>query len=611
MSINVGDAVQYFTADTTQLDQAYQRINQGSSAVSGADRQVKQLDEDVTKTSQDFSFMGESGLAAGNEVGEGMEKAGFSAREAKAEIGLVGEEIGVNLPRHVRGFVAELPGVGQALSAAFEATAILFVLQAIVEVTEKVTSFISDTLIYTQAMKDADASTAKLNTTILESSVALDKAKESFQLLGLEGSAKTKVEFNQLQEQIEKLNLTVEDNVNHIARLRDGTSVLGLTGQAAADKMNELTQANKALQTQIQTLQYAEAQLSDQYTKDLQKEGDEAEKEAQREAAARHQVGVELFDLYQKQLLLRQAQEATREALQAAAPEVSFITKATYSQADAMQAIINVTPEVNAHLATMAKQFTAADLAFAKFVTDARKNVPTLRADFKSIKDLAVTAFQDMQKAVSSATNAYVLGSATIGQALKLGLQQELATIASRAEVKAIEELAYGFATLFTNPAESGAHFTAAALFGTIGAATAVAGHALGSNAPQGSAGNAVFSPTASPVSQPQQNPTNVQNVQRLAAGGLISQPTLAVIGDSIHGGSAREAVVPLDDPKAASAISDALGGSQGDVHVHVKGVISADNLNKVVKKMARGINNGSARFAINQGRKIIRNSKF
>src|SRR5207237_2097195 len=44
----------------------------------------------------------------------------------------------INLPRHVRSFLAELPGIGPALSAAFAATAVLFLVEALVKGIEKV-----------------------------------------------------------------------------------------------------------------------------------------------------------------------------------------------------------------------------------------------------------------------------------------------------------------------------------------------------------------------------------------------------------------------------------------------------------------------------------------
>jgi hypothetical protein len=73
----------------------------------------------------------------------------------------------------------------------------------------------------------------------------------------------------------------------------------------------------------------------------------------------------------------------------------------------------------------------------------------------------------------------------------------------------------------------------------------------------------------------------------------LITQRTLAVLGDSKSGGNAAEAALPSDDPRALSKIVSAFGAagmtSGGGIHVHVKGMISPDNLTKVVRQINQG----------------------
>ncbi len=45
--------------------------------------------------------------------------------EARGTVMVLGEEIGVHLPRHVQKFIASLPGVAPAMSAAFSSVAIV------------------------------------------------------------------------------------------------------------------------------------------------------------------------------------------------------------------------------------------------------------------------------------------------------------------------------------------------------------------------------------------------------------------------------------------------------------------------------------------------------
>jgi hypothetical protein len=62
--------------------------------------------------------------------------------EAKASIALLGEEVGVKLPRHLRSFVAELPGVASAMAAAFNGAAIIGLGMIAVEQAKKIYEFI-------------------------------------------------------------------------------------------------------------------------------------------------------------------------------------------------------------------------------------------------------------------------------------------------------------------------------------------------------------------------------------------------------------------------------------------------------------------------------------
>ena len=64
-------------------------------------------------------------------------------QEAKASIALLGEEVGVKLPRHLRSFVAELPGVASAMAAAFNGAAIIGLGMIAVEQAKKIYEFFS------------------------------------------------------------------------------------------------------------------------------------------------------------------------------------------------------------------------------------------------------------------------------------------------------------------------------------------------------------------------------------------------------------------------------------------------------------------------------------
>ena len=62
-------------------------------------------------------------------------------QEANGSVALLGEQIGIHLPRHLRTFVTQLPGVASAMSAAFSAVAVIALANVVVEAGEKVYEF--------------------------------------------------------------------------------------------------------------------------------------------------------------------------------------------------------------------------------------------------------------------------------------------------------------------------------------------------------------------------------------------------------------------------------------------------------------------------------------
>src|SRR5437660_134608 len=115
MAQEIGDAVLRFIGDSTQLDTKF----------------------DEVQPNAEKAF-----IPAAEVVEEAGQRMKFSMHEAKGEVRLLGEAFGIHLPRHVSNFVATLPGVGEAMSAAFSATAILFIAEALVKATEKLSNFI-------------------------------------------------------------------------------------------------------------------------------------------------------------------------------------------------------------------------------------------------------------------------------------------------------------------------------------------------------------------------------------------------------------------------------------------------------------------------------------
>ncbi len=132
------------------------------------------------------------------------------------------------------------------------------------------------------------------------------------------------------------------------------------------------------------------------------------------------------------------------------------------AEAEATQESVN-----NLAVAFSAAAQTAAD--FFEAQSEAAGNFATI----------AGGAIQTFTEGLNQMISAWVLTGETGPSALRKLTAQVLAQVAAQAAVKAIFELAEGFAMLFVNPAAAAAHFTAAAIYGSVAGVAAVAGRSI------------------------------------------------------------------------------------------------------------------------------------
>jgi hypothetical protein len=121
--------------------------------------------------------------------------------------------------------------------------------------------------------------------------------------------------------------------------------------------------------------------------------------------------------------------------------------------------------------------------SFDAFIKQVKDKGPMLKEAFSQIADIGVNAFQSLGNAIGNLVQNWVLMGETGPAAMRKMVASVLAGVAAQSAVLAIFELAKGFAALFWNPVEAGAHFTAAALFGSLAAVTAIAGRVIAGDA--------------------------------------------------------------------------------------------------------------------------------
>lgn len=119
-----------------------------------------------------------------------------------------------------------------------------------------------------------------------------------------------------------------------------------------------------------------------------------------------------------------------------------------------------------------------------------QNDIQALEESIIPLNDILVNSFHQVADAIGQTVSNWVLLGETGPAVMRKILAQALASVAAEAAVNAIKELALGFATLFFNPAESAAHFTSAALWGSIAGVAAIAGRSVAGDLFKSKAGN-------------------------------------------------------------------------------------------------------------------------
>ena len=144
---------------------------------------------------------------------------GMNLSEARGTVGLLGEDIGLRLPRHLQTFLAELPGVAPVMASAFSAV-------AVVTLIEKVVEFIGKSAEYKETLAQQSRAT-------FESATAVAEFAEKLQLT----------------------NLKLEDQIRVLQKLPTKNGIV-IAMQDGIDKTNELIKViDKAIQEESKLLE--------------------------------------------------------------------------------------------------------------------------------------------------------------------------------------------------------------------------------------------------------------------------------------------------------------------------------------------------------------------
>ena len=638
MSVEVGDAVLRFIGDSTQLDTKF----------------------DEVKPNAEKAFDG-----AAEAVEEGTGRMKNSMGEARGEAALLGEAFGVHLPRHVRSFIAELPGVGQALSAAFSATAILFVASALIDLSKKLSEALAQFLYAKDVWDETTKSVVDLNNELIGLEKEYARLKKEADDYGKSALQLAQMHKGEVKESITELNKTLKEEEDHFKALQrdiDAHQKTVLSTSAAWDAWRSgnlgALQALKAWTVGIDTSIVKHKELDEVENKVLLT--NQKLKNAHQELrVATNGVSKAQDELNAKGAALQLQIEKTADEInklnqrfntfKVDAASVEIVTPAQVQnmlngvaaarnygivlRQDLWQALKDAKKAQDDFMKS-GLQDGVAQRQFAENIIKARQALDSygksvdmfkvkshgmwseFRADVKAgatsidqAKQIGVTAFDAMSKGLEGAIQTAILAQGSFTQALEKATASALASVASQAIVKALFYTAEGFAALAGfEDTSAGQYFAAAGEMAAVGAAAGLAGRALSGAASSGSGGGSTqqgHDSTSNTGSSNRSGGSTVA-VQHFATGGLISDPVLAMVGEAHR----KEAVLPLEDPRAMKEIGKAIGEHGGNTHHwHIEGLVSPDNLGKVVKQISKMVDKGQVHLKASDSLRVTKRS--
>lgn len=281
------------------------------------------------------------------------------SEKAKTSLEKLSGLLGIEIPKQLEEVMAKSKLLGPVLEAAFGPISLLALIPQIIEVTKKVTEFISDTFIYTEKMKKQDEELKALNQQFVAVLERRQKAEEELFRLTHTGAEIAQRDLKKEQDAQEAATAAVKKQADALHAAQEEVKRLAKEQQEAADAQDTDTFEEKSKQLEetkekVQQLanawsllvkaeeaakketQVAQVKADQEAEREVEKKKQEAEQrkaEAERrhqEAIARHQAAV------RKNLeVLREGLQQQKDALDA------FHTMSKKAEADYWQAQID------------------------------------------------------------------------------------------------------------------------------------------------------------------------------------------------------------------------------------------------------------------------------
>jgi hypothetical protein len=314
--------------------------------------------------------------------------------------------------------------------------------------------------------RDADAAAAQATTTLKER-----LAKEQQQTVETQEQAWNQ-EMDALVQKYAKERQLTATNEALIAQLR----------KAGLDKIAR--DRAEAFSQEVEKLQQHLEQINKEWQTDEQKIQAQYQVDVQKYTQAEEQKVVAATQGEQKRAEIHQLYAAIRTALY------------TKEQQD-LQKLLNSQGWQGIFGSHFASQIKGDEELLRGWETSSNQALLSVRVAFEALKEMADDALKSIAQGMGQGIVHAFMYKQSVGEAMREAAASTIESLASQAAVDAIYYTGEGFALLATgNVGAAGNAFTAAAIFGSVGAAAAVTGRAIAP--PSSTAANSSGSTTSS-----------------------------------------------------------------------------------------------------------------
>jgi hypothetical protein len=189
---------------------------------SGARSEITNVTVDTKSLQNALEGAGASGLKAGNEIAEGMQKAEYSTMEARHAAMMLGEETGVRIPRALAGIAARSEALGPILAAAFSGIALIAFVELAAKGVEKLEEWITETFIFTSAQKALNEELLSSNAKIADYDKKIKELGIEYEKIGKTGSQLTDIDLAHGTDEILKQQAALRLLADQVYGVKNG-----------------------------------------------------------------------------------------------------------------------------------------------------------------------------------------------------------------------------------------------------------------------------------------------------------------------------------------------------------------------------------------------------